>query len=76
MFKYILYTKRNLILIVGSMHFVIDKCDFEAGMWCILPLKGTKLNNLNFPLYLKLCLATATHNSKWLKITHICLILV
>ena len=24
--------------------------------------------------HLKLCLATATHNFKWLKITHICLI--
>ena len=27
-----------------------------------------------FFTYLKLCLATATHNFKWLKITHICLI--
>ena len=25
-------------------------------------------------VHLKLCLATATHNFKWLKITHICLI--
>ena len=30
--------------------------------------------NDQFFIHLKLCLANATHNFKWLKITHICLI--
>ena len=44
----------------------------------VLTLSPLPLKELNYTIqiftHLKLCLATATHNFKWMKITDICLI--
>ena len=82
--KYWMFTS-ELVFKCSFCSFICGFYDVSLSKWPVIQYLivfyvinpyPAEWNYLNFQPLLRLCLATAIHNLKWLKITHICLNLI
>ena len=64
----------NIIILAVHTSWWIKTFKFKKIPRCFMLNKCWKAMEFRIFTHLKLCLATATHNFKWVKITHICLV--